>query len=147
MIKRSFVLVLQRNWQSKTTCTSSRKRRLRRSASKLCSQGRTWADVGHRYCPRRRGGREQGWTASARPLTAKELLIVALVVQGYKNKEIAAELGTTEQVIKNYLRKVYDKIGVSDRLEVALFMIRHRVFSQESVGAAVSSRTFESAPV
>jgi DNA-binding CsgD family transcriptional regulator len=48
-------------------------------------------------------------------LTAKELRIVALVVQGYKNKEIAAELGTTEQVIKNYLRNLYDKIGVSPR--------------------------------
>jgi len=46
---------------------------------------------------------------------------VALIVQGYKNKEIASQLGTTEQVIKNYLRNVYDKIGVSDRLELALF--------------------------
>ena len=36
-------------------------------------------------------------------LTAKELRIVALIVQGYKNKEIATQLGTTEQVIKNYL--------------------------------------------
>src|SRR6202035_3090775 len=53
-------------------------------------------------------------------LTAKELRIVALIVQGYKNKEIATQLGTTEQVIKNYLRNVYDKIGVSDRLELAL---------------------------
>jgi len=39
-------------------------------------------------------------------LTAKELRIVALIVQGYKNKEIATQLGTTEQVIKNYLRNV-----------------------------------------
>ena len=50
-------------------------------------------------------------------LTPKELRIVALIVQGFKNKEIAAQLGTTEQVIKNYLRNVYDKIGVSDRLD------------------------------
>ena len=77
-------------------------------------------------------------------LTAKELRIVALVVQGYKNKEIASQLGTTEQVIKNYLRNVYDKIGVSDRLEVALFAIRHRLFSEASVGTAVSSRIFVS---
>jgi len=41
--------------------------------------------------------------------------IVALIVQGCKNKEIALRLGTTEQVIKNYLRSVYDKTGVSDR--------------------------------
>src|SRR6266403_594273 len=62
-------------------------------------------------------------------LTAKELRIVALIVQGYKNKEIATQLGTTEQVIKNYLRNVYDKIGVSDRLELALFTIHHRILN------------------
>src|SRR5260370_4396923 len=49
-------------------------------------------------------------------LTAKELRIVALIVHASKNKEIATQLGPTEQVIKNYLRNVYDKIGVSDRL-------------------------------
>ncbi len=63
-------------------------------------------------------------------LTAKELKIVALIVQGYKNKEIASQLGTTEQVIKNYLRNVYDKIGVSDRLELALFTIHHRILAE-----------------
>jgi DNA-binding NarL/FixJ family response regulator len=63
-------------------------------------------------------------------LTAKELKIVALIVQGYKNKEIATQLGTTEQVIKNYLRNVYDKIGVSDRLELALFTIHHRILAE-----------------
>jgi DNA-binding NarL/FixJ family response regulator len=51
-------------------------------------------------------------------------------VQGYKNKEIATQLGTTEQVIKNYLRNVYDKIGVSDRLELALFTIHHRILNE-----------------
>ena len=63
-------------------------------------------------------------------LTPKELRIVALIVQGYKNKEIATQLGTTEQVIKNYLRNVYDKIGVSDRLELALFTIHHRILAE-----------------
>ncbi len=63
-------------------------------------------------------------------LTPKEMEIVALIVQGYKNKQIALQLGTTEQVIKNYLRSVYDKTGVSDRLELALFTIHHRIFTQ-----------------
>ena len=63
-------------------------------------------------------------------LTPKEMEIVALIVQGYKNKQIALQLGTTEQVIKNYLRSVYDKTGVSDRLELALFTIHHRVLTQ-----------------
>lgn len=68
-------------------------------------------------------------------LTAKELRIVALVVQGYKNNEIAAQLGTTEQVIKNYLRNLYDKIGVSDRVELALFTIHHRILNEAGAAA------------
>lgn len=63
-------------------------------------------------------------------LTPKELKIVALIVQGCKNKEIGVRLGTTEQVIKNYLRSIYDKTGVSDRLELALFTIHHRILAE-----------------
>jgi DNA-binding NarL/FixJ family response regulator len=63
-------------------------------------------------------------------LTPKELKIVALIVQGCKNKEIAMRLMTTEQVIKNYLRSIYDKTGVSDRLELALFTIHHRILAE-----------------
>jgi DNA-binding NarL/FixJ family response regulator len=63
-------------------------------------------------------------------LTPKELKIVALIVQGCKNKEIAMRLSTTEQVIKNYLRSIYDKTGVSDRLELALFTIHHRMLAE-----------------
>src|SRR5271157_2556127 len=72
-------------------------------------------------------------------LTAKELRIVALIVQGYKNKEIATQLGTTEQVIKNYLRNVYDKIGVSDRLELALFTIHHRILNEAAAATAAAA--------
>ena len=60
-------------------------------------------------------------------LSDKELLIISCVTQGMRNKEIANEIGTTEQVVKNYLRKVYDKLGVSDRLELALYCIHHRL--------------------
>jgi DNA-binding NarL/FixJ family response regulator len=62
--------------------------------------------------------------------TPKETRIVALIVQGCKNREIALRLKTTEQVIKNYLRSVYDKTGVSDRLELALFTLHHRVLAK-----------------
>ena len=68
--------------------------------------------------------------SSSRPkvqLTPKESLIVSCVTQGMKNKEIAQRVGTTEQVVKNYLRKVYDKLGVADRLELALFCLHNRV--------------------
>jgi len=60
-------------------------------------------------------------------LNEKELLIISGVTQGLKNKDIAQEIGTTEQVVKNYLRKVYDKLGVSDRLELALYCMHHRL--------------------
>jgi DNA-binding NarL/FixJ family response regulator len=60
-------------------------------------------------------------------LTPKETLIVSCVTQGMKNKEIAQRVGTTEQVVKNYLRKVYDKLGVADRLELALYCLHNRV--------------------
>lgn len=63
-------------------------------------------------------------------LTPKEMQIVALIVQGCKNKDIATQLGTKEQVIKNYLRAIYDKTGVSDRLELALFTIHHKVLAE-----------------
>ena len=63
-------------------------------------------------------------------LTPKEMRIVALIVQGCKNREIAIRLKTTEQVVKNYLRSIYDKTGVSDRLELALFTLHHRVLAE-----------------
>ncbi len=52
-----------------------------------------------------------------------------------KNKEIALRVGTTEQVVKNYLRKVYDKLGVADRLELALYCLNHHVVDKTKVPA------------
>jgi DNA-binding NarL/FixJ family response regulator len=74
-------------------------------------------------------------------LTPKEMRIVALISQGCKNREIALRLKTTEQVIKNYLRSIYDKTGVSDRLELALFTIHHRVLAQAAaeVGSKIDA--------
>jgi DNA-binding NarL/FixJ family response regulator len=60
-------------------------------------------------------------------LTKKELAIISCITRGMRNKEIAYQIGTTEQVIKNYLRKVYDKLGVSDRLELALYCLHHQL--------------------
>ena len=78
-------------------------------------------------------------TAGARVrdrLTPKEMQIVALIVQGCKNKQIATQIGTKEQVIKNYLRSIYDKTGVSDRLELALFTIHHKVLAEAAARAS-----------
>ena len=69
-------------------------------------------------------------------LSARELQIIGFVVQGCKNRQIASEMGTTEQVIKNYLRSIYDKTGSSDRLELALFTLHHRTLAEAAARAA-----------
>jgi DNA-binding NarL/FixJ family response regulator len=58
-------------------------------------------------------------------LSSKEIKVATLVWQGQTNPEIAAVLGTTEQVIKNHLRNVFDKLGVWSRLELALYVASH----------------------
>ena len=72
-------------------------------------------------------------------LNERELQIVGYIVRGCKNREIAEEIGTKEQVVKNYLRTIYDKTGVSDRLELALFTLHHGVL------AAAASRATDPA--
>lgn len=58
-------------------------------------------------------------------LTAKEIQVAMLVWEGQTNREIASVIGTTEQVIKNYLRNTFDKLGVWSRLELALYVAAH----------------------
>ncbi len=60
-------------------------------------------------------------------LSAREREIVALVAQGYKNKEMAQNLFLSEQTVKNHLHNIFDKLGVTDRLELALYAI-HKGF-------------------
>lgn len=71
-------------------------------------------------------------------LSPKEMAIITCITQGKRNKEIAFQLGTTEQVIKNYLRKIYDKLGVSDRLELALYCLHNKIIKADSEDEAVS---------
>ena len=58
----------------------------------------------------------------------RELRIIELVAQGLKNSEVAEAIGTTEFVVKNYLRAIYDKLGLWNRVELALWYEarRHR---------------------
>jgi DNA-binding NarL/FixJ family response regulator len=57
-------------------------------------------------------------------LSPKELAIVPCIRLGMRNKDIAHKLGTSEQVIKNHLYRIYDKLGVSDRLELVLYCLQ-----------------------
>ena len=58
-------------------------------------------------------------------LTAKEIQIANLVWEGLTNREISRIIGTTEQVIKNHLRSIFDKLGVLSRLELAMYVASH----------------------
>jgi DNA-binding NarL/FixJ family response regulator len=70
----------------------------------------------------RQGLREQGAALSTR-----EREIVGLIAQGFKNKDMAERLFISEQTVKNHLHNIFDKLGVSDRLELALYAIHHKL--------------------
>ncbi len=74
-------------------------------------------------------------------LSEKEIRIMAAVVRGYKNRDIAMHLYTSEQVVKNALRAIFDKTGVSDRLELALFVLHHRVLAQATAAVQLEPET------
>jgi DNA-binding NarL/FixJ family response regulator len=71
-----------------------------------------------------RGGRERT------PLSQREREIVALVAQGFKNKEIAERMFISEQTVKNHLHNIFDKLAVSDRLELALYAIHKGLYTE-----------------
>jgi DNA-binding NarL/FixJ family response regulator len=64
-----------------------------------------------------------GKTADHGEPSEREHLIIQLVAEGCKNREIADDLGTTEHVVKNYLRLIYDKLGLWNRVELALWYV------------------------
>jgi two-component system nitrate/nitrite response regulator NarL len=73
---------------------------------------------------------EQPPKGSVRPadtLTRREKAIISCLVQGQRNREIGKQLNITEQTVKNHLRSIYDKVGVSDRLELALYAIHQKL--------------------
>ena len=61
-------------------------------------------------------------------LSHREREIIVLIAQGYKNKEIAEKMFITEQTVKNHLHNVFDKLGVSDRLELALYAVHYGLY-------------------
>ena len=71
------------------------------------------------------GGRDRDRDRS--PLSQREREIVVLVAQGFKNKEMAEKMFISEQTVKNHLHNIFDKLGVSDRLELALYAIHKNI--------------------
>lgn len=67
----------------------------------------------------------------AKRLTDRELFLAQLVADGLKNGDIAVILDRTEHMVKNYLRIIYDKLGLWNRTELALWYVRHVEFREK----------------
>ncbi len=70
-------------------------------------------------------------------LTARELEIVETVVAGYVNKDIAEKFSISQHTVKHHLTNIFDKLGVSNRLEVALFAVHHHLVKEENAPRTV----------
>src|SRR5262249_17370641 len=64
-------------------------------------------------------------------LTSRELDVVASIASGHTNREIAKDFSISEQTVKHHLRNIFDKLGISNRLELALFAINHGLISRD----------------
>lgn len=80
------------------------------------------------------GGSSNGGGMRARDfgLTPREMQIVTLVVAGYSNPDIAQRCSISEQTVKHHVSNIFDKLGVSNRLELALFAVNHRLTAAAS---------------
>ena len=70
----------------------------------------------------------------------RELRIISAVVQGYKNRDIAEQFGMTVPLVKKTISVIYDKTGVSGRLELALFVIHHQVLASAAAKQPVQDQ-------
>jgi two-component system, NarL family, nitrate/nitrite response regulator NarL len=66
-------------------------------------------------------------------LTTRELEIVAEIAAGHSNREVGQHFSICERTVKHHLTSIFDKVGVSSRLELALFAVKHRLVAPESV--------------
>jgi len=69
-------------------------------------------------------------TPSKFGLTPRELSVVNLIVEGCSNREISAQLHITEETVKSHLTNIFDKVGMSSRLELAMFAIDHKLVTR-----------------
>ena len=62
-------------------------------------------------------------------LSSREMEVIALIVAGYTNKDLARKLGISENTAKHHLTNIFDKLGVSNRLELVLYAVDHEMVS------------------
>jgi len=79
---------------------------------------------------RRLSGGPEGAPPPLKLLTPRELEIISAVVESASNKEISEQFGLSMQTVKNHLSSIFDKLGVSSRLELALFAVHHRLLER-----------------
>lgn len=68
-------------------------------------------------------------------LTPRELEVVSLITEGSTNKHIAQTFGISEETVKRHLTNIFNKLGVGNRLELALFALNHSLLPAETTGA------------
>jgi DNA-binding NarL/FixJ family response regulator len=71
--------------------------------------------------------RQTGKESSRFDLTRRELEVIAAVVEGHFNKEIAQDFQISEDTVKHHLTRIFDKLGVSNRVELAMFASHHNL--------------------
>jgi two-component system, NarL family, nitrate/nitrite response regulator NarL len=120
------------------------------SSSSLCdcvtsvARGKHW--IGHEHirglvgAMRQLPGEAAQSPAPAETLTPRELQIVAAVLEGATNRDIAVQLSVSAQTVKNHLSHVFNKVGVSSRLELALYATHHRLVDQKRAATPVALR-------
>jgi two-component system nitrate/nitrite response regulator NarL len=88
-------------------------------------------EILHTYLPPAGGAENSKDSKKTFGLTARELDVVGAIVSGFTNREIAGKYSISEQTVKHHLRNIFDKTGVSNRLELALFAINHQLISND----------------
>ena len=77
-------------------------------------------------------------------LTKRELDVVGTIVAGYQNKEIAQKFSISEDTVKHHLTNIFNKVGVSNRLELALFAVHHKLVQDNLNPLAIDTLTSSS---
>jgi len=64
-------------------------------------------------------------------LTSREMQVIKLISSGYTNKDLAKQLGISENTAKHHITNIFDKLGISNRMELVLFALEHRLITQD----------------
>lgn len=92
------------------------------------AEGEVWLPQRHvAQMAKHLAGTPQRSLRPADTLTRREKTVISYLMQGWRNREIGRHLSITEQTVKNHLRTIYDKVGVSDRLELVLYVIHQQL--------------------